>query len=153
MFANRHTVHKFSHWLTPVECICSRMRSKVQYEWIPICIKAGQSVPGTLKMAAYFPDRPIYRINLSQSQNSGESLTCIVYVRSTFKYRRFACLENQHSKVQLLCEHQIQPLFPSSDILFNISSNAQFSNKANLIIFYTEQKNYFNQILFAITKY
>ena len=61
---NGHTVHKLSQrrltadWLAPRESDCSRMHSKVSFDWLLSYIKATQPVLEIFKMAGYFPDRP-----------------------------------------------------------------------------------------------
>jgi len=60
----RHTVHKLSQrrltadWLAPRDSECSRMDSKVSFDWLPSYIKATTPVLAIFKMAGYFPDSP-----------------------------------------------------------------------------------------------
>jgi len=44
--------------LTSPKVECSRMRSKVSFDWLPCYIKAMRPVHEILKMAGYFPDSP-----------------------------------------------------------------------------------------------
>ena len=59
-----HTVHKVSQqrltadWLASRESDCSRMRSKVSSDWLPIYIKATRPVLEIFKLVGYFPDSP-----------------------------------------------------------------------------------------------
>jgi len=59
-----HTVHKLSQrrltadWLDPRENNCSRMHSKIFYDWLPSYIKDTRPVLEIFKMAGYFPDSP-----------------------------------------------------------------------------------------------
>ena len=55
-----HTVHKLSQrrltadLLAPRESDCSRMRSKVSYDWLPSYVKAKGPILEIFKMAGYF---------------------------------------------------------------------------------------------------
>jgi len=44
--------------LTSPKTECSRMRSKVFFDWLPSYIKATRPVHEIFKMAGYFPDSP-----------------------------------------------------------------------------------------------
>jgi hypothetical protein len=57
-----HTIHKLSqrrltaNWLVPRQRDCSRMGSKVSFDWVPSYIKAKRPVLEIFKMAGYFTD-------------------------------------------------------------------------------------------------
>jgi len=59
-----HTAHKLSQrcltadWLDPRDSDCSRMCSKVCFDWLPSNIKATRTVLEIFKMDRYFPDSP-----------------------------------------------------------------------------------------------
>jgi hypothetical protein len=85
---NGHTVHNFSQrfltadWLDSWESDCSRLRSKVSFEWLPSYIKTTQPILEIFKRAGYFPDRPhmLWKSRVRCSEGTAAILIWVIMV-------------------------------------------------------------------------